>query len=147
MNYPDRFIRGITETSVLRDRDRPLAIDNVGRAAFSFNTSQNRQDSKNELSVNWEDDDAAISFTLTQKKESGRIRYQVGVAIVPRLAIDEINSKPAIPNLLSYERAPLPNNNYHGNILVDEQQSIHTKRMLAALLAASVVEVHPNVPK
>ena len=143
VKYPNRFIRGIANRDCLRDQSGTLSVSNIGGAAFTFSPQPNHTDGKWELSVNWEDDNDAISFTLSQKKE-GRIQFRVGVVILPRTAIDEINKSPSTPNWLSYERLSVNDNKYHGNLLVNSDLHRQNKRLLSGLLAWRVVEVVSN---
>ena len=119
MTYPDYCIKGITNETFL--------IPNSVQAApnlFQFHKERVRDDGWIEESVNWQDDENAIHFTMNQTKADGSIQFECGVAILPLNKIDELRSRPGFNDVLEYERQTLSENPYHGNILVKSE--IHT---------------------
>ena len=45
-----------------------------------------------EQSINWEDDDSVIEFTLNQRRTSDNdLQFKAGVVILSRSKIDELN--------------------------------------------------------
>ena len=137
MSFPDNCIKGIPSKDFLID-DGPVAPH-----LFYFKEHA-RHDGWVEQSINWEDDDSAIGFTLNQRKENGERQFKAGVVIVPRDEIDRLNRRPAVNSILSYERRPLKNNPYHGNILLRVNVPKPTMKMIAAGLALAVSRIIPQ---
>ena len=116
MNYPKNSIKGIPNNSYFH-------AGTVGAHLFYFkqiidDVAIVRDDGAAEESINWEDDECAIDFTLNQRKKNGDLQFGEGVAIIPRSELDRLSRLPAIRGLLSYERSPLDDNPYHGNLLL-----------------------------
>jgi hypothetical protein len=103
----------------------------VSAAAFVPNkkTAANRDDGYAETSINWEDDERALPFTWKQ----GTTRF--GIARVSIFEIDAIGRLPGTKEALSYERAALPKNTYHGNILIHASLPAFRQKMIATALA------------
>ena len=124
--YPKEFLRGIANKDF---------IDNghVLFSAFQFDDT-GRVDENREASINWLDDDGAISLALNQRKENGKLQFIGGVA---RINLDY--AKLILHNFsqegFTYERAPLENNKYHGNLLLDNSLSKQTRQMIMTGLA------------
>ncbi len=97
-----------------------------------------------EQSVNWEDDDLAIHHTLHQSKEDGQIQFRSGVAVIPRSVIDELCSLDNVAGCLDYERQPLDDNPYHGNLLLLCEVDKSRMKMIASYLALRVSRIVPQ---
>lgn len=135
MQYPDNCIKGIPNATFL------VEDGSIGSHLFHFKDENCRDDGWIEQSINWEDDDRAVEFTLNQKKEDGSFQFTAGLVIIPRDEIDRLNRRPTVNGVLSYERQPLVNNPYHGNILLLKIVPKHTMKKLAAGLALAVSKV------
>lgn len=124
--YPKEFLRGISSKDFLDN-------GHVLYTAFQFDDT-GRQDGNREASINWLDDDGAISLALDQRKDNGKYQFPGGVA-----RIDLEFAKMILHNFsqegFSYERAPLDNNIYHGNLLLSNSLSKQTRQMLMNGLA------------
>ena len=129
MNYPKNSLKGIPNDSYLSEDGSP------GSHLFYFKENHLRDDGWIEQSINWQDDENAIHFTLGQRKEDGNYQFKSGVVVIPREEIDRLNRRPTVNELLSYERQPLENNSYHGNILLMSGVPKPTMKKLAAGLA------------
>lgn len=141
MGYPDNCIKGIPN-----EKEFLIPDGSVAAHLFHFKPEPRRTDSRDEQSVNWEDDDSAVPFTLAQRKEGGERQFRGGVAILPRAEIDRINRRPTVGGILSYERQALPDNPYHGNILLRAGVPKPTMKKIAACLAVAVSRiVEPTV--
>ncbi|HID30263.1 MAG TPA: hypothetical protein EYP19_09695 [Desulfobacterales bacterium] len=139
MSFAENCIRGIPNRSYLTDEG------SVGSHLFSFNKAADRGDGWAELSINWEDDDCAIEFTLSQRKADGGFQFKGGAVVIPRPEVDRLNNRPTIrKGLVSYERQPLADNPYHGNILLRANTSKPTMRLIAAGLALAVSRIVPQ---
>lgn len=136
MNFPNNSIKGIPNKDFL--------IDGMTIGSHLFYFSQPRDDGKVEQSINWEDDDSVIGSTLSQEREDGSLQFNAGVAVLPRSEIDRLNKRPAIRGLLSYERSPLNDNPYHGNLLLQANVPKAKMRQIAAGLALAVFKIIPQ---
>jgi hypothetical protein len=126
MTFPANCIKGIPNKDFIDN-------DSVGSNLFYF-LLDDRGDGWIEQSVNWEEDDSVIDFTLQQRKGDS-FHFKIGVAVVPRKEIDRINSLPTVKGLLSYERQPITGNPYHGNILLKAITSRPMMKKIAAGIA------------
>jgi hypothetical protein len=133
MCLPENCVRGIFDVSFLPDGI-------VGSHLFHF-TGPDRGDGWKEQSINWQDDDSTIEFTLNQRREGGELLFKAGVVILPRADIDRLNSKPAVNGVLSYERQRLVSNDYHGNLLLRSNVLSRQMKLIAAGLALAVSEI------
>lgn len=66
MCYPDNCIKGIP------NQDFILPDGTIGAHLFHFKEVNKRDDNFIEQSINWQDDDNAINFTLKQKKDGDK---------------------------------------------------------------------------
>jgi hypothetical protein len=129
MDFPEHCIRGIPNKDFISDDGI------IGSHLFHFKKEHNRQDGWCEQSINWNDDENAISFTLKQKKKDGEIQFKSGLLLLPRNEIDRLITRPAIANSLSYERDILDDNKYHGNLLLKNNVPTRLMKQIAAGLA------------
>jgi hypothetical protein len=136
--FPNECIKGIPNQNFW-DREGV-----VYSSLFEFKENPIRSDSRLENSVNWIDCEDCIGFTMSQKKEDGAIQFREGLAVLSRDRIDSICTMPAVNNLLSYERAPLNGNPYHGNLLLDTNAKKHIRRHIQAALALAVNRIIPS---
>ena len=137
MDFPARCLRGIPNTS----QEFLYPDGTVTPAVFQF---MDRDEEWMDLSINWEDDNGASETLLNQTKQDGEIQFKAGYAIIPREEIDHYSRQPAILGALSYDRKPLDNNIYHGNILLLRNIPKLKKRTVQAVLASIVSEVVPR---
>jgi len=86
-------------------------------------------------SINWEDDEGAVGFTLARKKDDGSFSYKCGVARIPRAEIDKIRNFPQVEGRLTYNRDVLDDNQYHGNLLLDQAVTKPVRGLIASSLA------------
>jgi len=132
MCYPDYLIRGIPNPGFLDEDDLPSAN------LFYFNKPESvRLPGYREESINWHDDDAAITHTFNQRKD-GSVQFKVGIAILLRSELDKIKNNPNVRQRFDYERHPLPENPYHGNMLLKTDAPKPLIRKIAAQLALNV---------
>ena len=113
MVYPDSCIRGIPNSNCLTE-EATMAHRNL----YQFHRAG--PDGWFEESINWNDDASAVLFTLEQKKDDSRLRYEIGVAILQRDEIDFMIRRRGISDRFKYKRKPIqkPPNRYHGNLLM-----------------------------
>lgn len=138
MCFPDNCIRGIKSGAFLTDDGR------VGASLFFFEERYTRVDGWTEQSINWEDDDHAIEFTLNQRKETGEKQFKAGVVVIPRNGIDRVRKLPGVIDKLSYERQRLDDNPYHGNMLLQANVRKPTMKLIGAALALAVSRIIPQ---
>jgi len=136
MNYPVDYIKGIPNNDFLIKEDW-----SIGSNLFFFKMEDARLDGWVEQSINWKDDDTVVDFTLNQTKNDGTPQFKAGIAIFPRDELDKLNRQPTIKGLLSYEREPLENNTFHGNILLKAGVPKLTMKKIAAGIALTVSEI------
>ena len=84
MSYPDDCLRGIPNSEFVAD-------GKVRAHLFRFDDKNARQDGCITVSINWNDDNNAVPFTLNQKDQDGNIQFEEGVAIISRESIDDLN--------------------------------------------------------
>jgi hypothetical protein len=133
MIFPINFLKGIP------NKDFLLEDNTVASHLFYF--KQERQDGDLEQSINWEDDKDAVIFTLNQKKEDGDLQFEEGAARIRLDDIDELNKRPTVNGVLSYERDALPENKYHGNLIIKRHVKPPQMKQIAAGIALAVSEV------
>lgn len=138
MCFPNNFIKGITDSQCI------IEDGSIASHLFNFKDNADRDDGNLEQSINWEDDNDAISFTLNQKKDDGSIQFKAGVAIVPLEEIEQLNQKHTVNIVVSYERDILDNNPYHGNLLIPQSVPKPTRRKFAAWIALGVSNIIPR---
>jgi hypothetical protein len=136
MYYPENAIKGIPNRDFLLE-DGLLPSSHL----FHFKPENARDDGWIEQSINWEDDESVLEFTLRQTKENDEIQFKAGAAIIPRHELDRLNNRPTIRGLLSYERQPLDHNPYHGNLLLKVHVSKQAMKMIAAAIALTVSKI------
>lgn len=136
MSFPDSCLRGV------RKQNDMTPEGGVASTVFlpDSRTAANRADGGQELSINWEDDTTVLDFTL-QFKVAGQYQFPQGVVQLPRQEIDRINTLPTAKNALSYERAPLADNPYHGNLVFRSDLSKQMINMIAATIALACTKV------
>ena len=133
MTFPENFIRGIPNSTYLNDGG------SVGSLLFYFQgpaVNGNRENS-----INWEDDNSVIEFTLAQTKDDGTLHFKAGAVVIPTEEIERLSKRPTISSLLSYERKPLSDNPYHGNLLLSDTTSKANMKLIAAGLALAVTKI------
>jgi hypothetical protein len=139
MEYPDNCLRGILNDSFLVRGEKKAAPH-----LFYFNDAPERGDGWKERSINWQDDDDALGFTLSYRDEgSEEFKFKAGVAVLARDEIDLVmRLRHAIDNL-KYERQGLEGNPYHGNLLLRAGTPLSVERMIGAALAltAEVIDL------
>ena len=97
-------------------------------------TSATREDKGAETSINWEDDSTVLFFTLNNEQLA-----TFGAARLSREHLDSIINESEFLRKsdikrLTYERAPLPDNRFHGNLVYIEL-SKPIVRMIASAMA------------
>jgi hypothetical protein len=137
MTYPEEFIRGIVNEE---------SLDKDGRASasmFQFIDTQ-RNDEFIEASINWFDDEEALSVIMKQRKECGEIQFKIGAAILSRSMLDMLLKSHTTYNRLSYERKAIEGNKYHGNLLLLKGLERKTKVLICGIIASCVNRIKPQ---
>ena len=130
--FPEHFLRGFNMKGCFTDEH------NIATGAFQFSDfTESRNDNYHEASINWEDDDKAVLVLLEQKKEGTEEQmFKYGYARLPlnlvRMTLKSLIDK----NYMAFERKPLENNPYHGNILILGNIKKQEKSMIQNSLAA-----------
>ena len=131
MDYPNSMIKGIANDSFIDDDGSPSA------SLFSFQPREHiqRPDGYLEESINWYDDEGALTHILEQLKEDGDPKFKIGCAILLKEDIDQIRRRPFVQSYLEYERRPIDENPYHGNLLLSDKVAKSVKRKISATIA------------
>lgn len=113
------------------------AEHNVAIGAFQFgNFTEERNDNYHEASINWEDDEGAVTTLLEQKKEgTDEQMFKYGYARLPLNLVKMASNSLLTKDYLKFERKPLEHNPYHGNILISDTINRPEKTMIQNLLA------------
>jgi len=138
MSFPINSLKGILNNSYI------VEGGTVSSHLFFFDDKYIRDDRWIEQSINWQDDENAMTLTLDQKKDDGTYQFKAGVAILPRKEIDRLINKPNVNGKLSYERQAIKNNPYHGNLLILNEIPKRIMKMWAAVLAVGVSQIVHN---
>ena len=135
MSFPDHCLRGI------RIKDWILPDGKVAGLAFEPDkrTENNRQDGFIETSIAWEDDNEVIVFCFERCKNN----FLHGTVRLPKKEIDHVISLRDIGRF-SYERKPLPENKYHGNLLYGSEMPTRSRRLIESALSLFSSKVIPN---
>ncbi|HEX9385888.1 MAG TPA: hypothetical protein VF918_06175 [Anaerolineales bacterium] len=133
MDFPVNCLKGIPNSSFINEEGFVLPH------LFYF-PSQPRDENWKEQSINWEDDEGCLQLTLNQRREDGEFQFQVGVAVIPTEEVNRLCRRPSVHNFLSYERQPITDNPYHGNLLLHKNASNVLMKAIAAGLALAVSE-------
>lgn len=125
-DYPQKFLRGLSNKDFVQD-------GHVLPTAFQFD-DVGRADCMHEASINWLDNDGAIDVALKQRKDNGKIQFTAGIACLElELVKLVLNSIPQ--EVFTYERDELPENIYHGNLLLASSVSRPMKQLVMNGLA------------
>lgn len=132
-DYADTCIRGVRKAEWIDG-------DIISSLVFEpdFRTCDQRDDRGYETSINWEDNDQAVSYTLRQPIA------KFGALRLPRKAIDRVNEKPQSTNSLKYERKISQDNRdnpYHGNIVYLHDVPKPKIKQIAATLALEITDI------
>jgi hypothetical protein len=125
------MLRGIPNDDFIED-EFPTSV------LFYFEKRADQQDSADcyqEQSINWRDDDGALTLLFNQRKPDSSIQFKAGAAVLSRHELDRLISRPALKQRLSYERSETTDNRYHGNLLLRKEVSRSTMKMIAASIA------------
>jgi hypothetical protein len=135
--YPSNCIKGIPHKDFL------LEGGFVRPDLFNFDSKHLRKDGWIEQSINWEDNETVIEFTLKQVKGDGDIHFKAGVALIPTEELDRLKRRPSCKDKIAYERKRLEDNPYHGNLLILNDLPKHVKKAIPSYLMLSVSHVVP----
>lgn len=126
--YPESFLRGISNKDFISKDGYVLP------SAFQFDDGL-RNNGKKELSINWYDCEDALVTALEQKREDGRKQFSVGVAKLDLVRVKIFLGAFIENNTFFYERQELPENPYHGNLLIPENLSKPVRSLISSGLA------------
>lgn len=137
-DFPENCIRGIRKKDQISQDGIPLA------ALFNpySKTTESRTDGGQETSINWEDNDEVLSFTLKYKpSQNENISFPNGAVRVPVEKINNINTFDGTRDSIFYERQPLETNEYHGNIVFKGGLSKTQIGFISTMLAAAASKI------
>ena len=140
MSFPDDCIRGIVNPDCLVRVEGGLVADSN---LFCFHGSSDQTDGWINESINWNDNDDVVGFTLGQKNADGTPQFTAGIAIIPLSELDRIKKRFPRGGYFDYERAPIEANPYHGNLRLRENIEKRLKKTVRAALALAA-EIRPR---
>ena len=123
MIFPENCLRGIKKEKNITPEGKVVAEVFLP----DERTAKDRVDGGSETSINWETDNDALPFTLSQ--------YPSGVVRLQRAGIDHVATRPGLNMPITYEFTPREDNDYHGDIVYSKGLSMRIKRVIAASLA------------
>jgi hypothetical protein len=127
--YPDSLLKGIPSNTFIIGKS-------VSWLLFQPPTGDIVNGWK-ESSINWEDDDGAVEQLLSASKDGG-LHFKGGIARILRSRIDGIIEQFQAHGRFSYERKPLNENIYHGNLLFAHDIEKELKVTICGALAGAV---------
>jgi hypothetical protein len=138
-DYPEYFLRGLSADDWVCDGI-------VTAAAFQIKLEPKFMKGEySAQSISWEDDSTVVDLMMNQKNTdkdgNDKIQFRVGLARYPRESIDRIMKSPAYRGIISYERDPLKDNKYHGNLLISSKLSNTQKKMLPGVIASEFTDI------
>jgi hypothetical protein len=139
-DYPDHCIRGIREGKHFNPVE--------GRALSACfapyeKTAEARDDGCQETSINWEDNDQVLHFTLNYRVNPAALySFPNGAVRVPKEKIDAVNTYEQVRDSIFYERRAVEGNDYHGNIVFNSGLSKTQISFICTLLAAASSKVY-----
>ena len=137
MDFPAEFLRGVPNNDFIEEEGNPASN------LFTFEKKKNDPDAQEvffEESINWNDDKEAHEKIFNQKKEDGKFQFNYGVVVLCRHELDRLISNQTVGPDLAYERYPIDDNIYHGNILLKAEIEKKKKRRVAAAIATICVK-------
>lgn len=135
-DFPDKLIRGISNPDFISKEGRPTL------AMFQFDENNLRTDNYVEASINWLDNEGAITQILYAKKDgTDSPQFRVGYAIMSKEMLDLVKKTPMYLGYIDYERRIVDGNDYHGNLLVMSGLDRGTRNMTVGAIATCVDDV------
>ena len=137
--YPSSFYRGISEQYC---KDGYLLPE-----SFHIDTETVRNDGYTEISITWNYEPDSFQIIASQLNErTGLIQFPAGIAEIQKNEFEDRMRPHLIVKNMSYERAPLDDNKYHGNILLKDTLDKTMRTMIKsqlALLAQACIHRNP----
>jgi hypothetical protein len=114
--YPEACARGIpNDGCVCEDQGYVTATT----ALWQFDGKRADENGWIAESVNWVDNDRAVTLLLEQTKGE-KFQFNEGVAILPRSELDLLKNEAWARGRFDYHREPVKGNDYHGNLLLHQ---------------------------
>lgn len=140
-SYPKSFYRGISEQNY---KDGYLLPE-----TFHIDTETGRCDGFSEISITWNDKEDSFSVIASQLNErTGALQFPAGIAEIQKIEFEERMRPHLVVKNMAYERAPVENNKYHGNILLKANLDRTMRTMIKAqlaLLAQACIHDNPYI--
>jgi len=139
MSYPKNILRGIQNNQCITKDGL------VSASAFTFHENPDRESEFLESSINWKDDDGAIDEILnkTKSNKQGELEkmFKYGYVELDKNDLDTIMRLSNCSTRLLYERYPIEDNDYHGNLLIVKGLSNASKRLISGTISSIVKSV------
>jgi len=136
--YPRACIRGIQKGSSIRSNNKA----SLKLFLPDDRTKKYRNDNGIETSINWEDNETVLDFTLNYKDDNNRLVFPNGAVRLSRDRIDSVITNTNVSNPVSYERDKLEDNPYHGNIVFRDGLAQHDINLICGTFALYCSKVH-----
>lgn len=139
---PESFFRGFSHKGCFTPEGY------ITSEGFKFELAKGvvRNDSFEEASINWNDDVFALKILCGQKSEKKQdLQFKYGYSEL-KISDVRLQLSPFL-QYFDFERKPLRNNPYHGNLLMSKDLSGQTKRMMRdalAIVASRNYHKHPE---
>jgi len=138
-DFPESCVRGIPNPDYVYENNTMLELD-----AFQFQRSHHNKEWLEE-SINWNDEENVINFTLQTKEKNGDIKYRGGVALIPERKLRKLKARFRTLNLFDYERSPIDGiNPYHGNLLIKTGINKTRKRVIRSAIVLACDKIIPH---
>ena len=137
--YPSTFYRGLSSKDFIFNGQ-------VLPSAFQFDDIV-REDGYKELSINWNDEVAALEIMLNQRKDNGKIQFGAGAAKLDLNAVIIVLAAFMEKKEFQYERREVEGNPYHGNLLIRGEMDKKIRSMVSnglALVAGTNIQPQTN---
>ena len=122
LDYPEEFLRGVlNDTFLLHNESGNVYVSSTFFKDKTGYSESMKKPGYMEMSINWYDEEDALKHLKEQLDNNGRKQYLSGVAVFSRIALDSLCRNPAFDGRVSYNRDELPNNKFHGNLLVKKE--------------------------
>lgn len=137
IEYPDYAFRGLTDKNHIN-----IEFNRILGEAFCFDGKHPNEDGYDELSINWDDDENSLDNLKIQKKANAdTLKYGNGIVRIPTSKLKEMKNR--YKGYFTYERKPVENNDYHGNLLLNfDGMNKQMRRLISNELALNVDMVH-----
>ncbi len=137
---PNRFYRGLSSEVDFTPEGY------IAASAFEFKDHTNeRNDGFWETSINWDDDNESVTTLMAQRNSKSNKLMFDRYSYIKKSQLKNSLALPLREGHFKYERRPLPNNQYHGNLLAQGDLDKKTKGLIKSTLAMVATKNLKNI--